>query len=229
MRALEIFGEYVGWLRQHVPLAYENLAGPAHPDELAALEAAIGMVLPDEVKAVLGVHNGQIGYEVWDYDHAVPCIPTLLFLSTSEIQRVWELWESTRDLPSTVGLQEIGNVFPSARGLIKPLYTSPGWIPLWADPTRPDYIGLDFAPGPDGTPGQIINFGRNEEYHFLCAPDFTDLLEFLLQQVISGAWPATLTTDEEDDEDYEPHPWFGDPEASFFNALHDRFEPPRPR
>ncbi|SUA81273.1 Uncharacterised protein [Nocardia otitidiscaviarum] len=60
-------------------------------------------------------------------------------------------------------------------------------------------------------------------------PDFTDLLEFLLEQVIIGAWPASVIThDDEEEDDREPTPWFGDPRESFFNALYDRFET-RPR
>ncbi|MFD7846755.1 hypothetical protein ACFV4K_27955, partial [Nocardia sp. NPDC059764] len=60
MRALEVFNEYVSWLRTNVPLAYENLADPARPMELLALERTIGRPLPDDVKAVLSVHNGQL-------------------------------------------------------------------------------------------------------------------------------------------------------------------------
>ncbi|MFD7845168.1 hypothetical protein ACFV4K_19815 [Nocardia sp. NPDC059764] len=174
------------------------------------------------MKAVLSVHNGQLVSAVGDYDHhGVPCIPTLVFMSTRQIRRTWKFWDSIKHDPDTQELQESGAVYPGAEGMIKPLWTTPGWLPLWSDPTRPDYIGLDFDPGPVGAPGQIINFGRNEEYHFLCAHSFTDLLEFLLAEVTTGAWPATTIID--DDED-EPLPWFGDPQKSFFNTLYDRFE-----
>lgn len=218
-----MFNDYVAWLRDNVPLAYENLAGPARPRQLATLEKAIGRPLPAEVAAVLSVHNGQVSFMVGDYDnHGVPCIPTLMFLSTTEIRKTWQFWDSLKDHPDTLELQSAGAVYPGAEGKIKPLYSSPGWIPLWSDPTRPDYIGLDFDPGPTGTPGQMINFGRNEEYHYLCAPNFTDLLEFLVAEVTSGAWPPTEIR--EDDEDYDPLPWFGEPRKSFFNTLYDRFE-----
>ncbi|MCP9624846.1 hypothetical protein FOH10_16130 [Nocardia otitidiscaviarum] len=229
MRALDVFAAYVDWLRNNVPLAFENLAGPVTPGELAALENTIGRELPPEVKAVLGMHNGQLVPSLGYYDHGVPCIPTLTLLSANEIEQIWRSWDDARDHPATVSLQRSGAVYPGAEGLIKPLYTSPGWIPLWADAERPDYIGLDFDPGPRGTPGQIINFGSNEEHHYLCAPDFTDLLEFLLEQVAIGAWPASVIThDDEEEDDREPTPWFGDPRESFFNALYDRFET-RPR
>ncbi|UFS97142.1 SMI1/KNR4 family protein [Nocardia huaxiensis] len=173
------------------------------------------------MKAVLSVHNGQRISTVGDDDHCVPCIPTLIFLSTRKIPRIWKFWDSIEHDRATESLQESGAVYPGAEGKIKPLWTSPGWIPLWSDPTRPDYIGLDLDPGPAGTPGQIINFGRNEEYHFLCAHSYTDLLEFLLAEVTTGAWPATTIAD---DDEEEPFPWFGDPQKSFFNTLYDRFE-----
>ncbi|MFB7718784.1 SMI1/KNR4 family protein [Nocardia sp. NPDC056100] len=228
MRVLEVFAEYVSWLRLNVPLAYENLAGPAHPSELAALEDAIGHELPAAVKAVLGMHNGQAVPSLGYYEHGVPAIPSLTFMSTTEIRTVWEFWDAISDDPSTIDLQEIGATYPAAKGLIKPLWTSPGWIPLWAHPQRSDYIGVDLDPGPAGTSGQIINFGRDEERHFRGAPNFTDLIEFLLEEVTSGHWPATVFVREGEDGEEEPTPWFGDHAKSFFNTLYDRYET-RPR
>ncbi|WP_069163035.1 SMI1/KNR4 family protein [Nocardia altamirensis] len=227
MLALEIFDDYISWLRVNVPLAYDNLAPPATASELAALEEAVGYELPSTVKAVLGVHNGQkVSLTPSGGEHGVPCIPTLNLLSTGAIQERWEIWAETRRGPDIEELQKMGGVWPGAEGLIRPLYTSPGWIPLWSDPTRHDYIGIDLDPAPGGKTGQIINFGRDEERHFLCAPDFTSLLQILLEEVRSGAWQASKLHDEEyeDDKIIEGGPWFGDPDEHFFNALYARFE-----
>ncbi|MGX1805299.1 hypothetical protein ACWIGI_06260 [Nocardia sp. NPDC055321] len=125
---------------------------------------------------------------------------------------------------------------PGAAGRVRPLYTSPGWIPLWSDPVRSDYIGLDLDPDAAGVRGQIINFGRDEERHFVCANNFTELLEILLDEVRSGRWPATtLIYDEEEGEertlvgdvaDGSGRAWFGALEDHFFNALYKRAESP---
>jgi hypothetical protein len=85
-------------------------------------------------------------------------------------------------------------------------------------PVAADYIGLDLDPGPKGTSGQIINFGRNEENHFLCADDFTGLISILHREtVVRGAWQATTITYGDGG---GTHPWFGDPEEHFFNTLY---------
>lgn len=228
MLALEIFAEYVAWLRVNLPHAYENLAPPATPAELDALERHLGRGLPAEVKAVLAVHNGQRATDISTHiAHATPCLPTLSFLSTAMIKECWDQWRPHDDDPDIAQLQAMGGVFPGAEGVIKPLYVNPGWIPLWSDPVRSDYIGLDLDPGPDGASGQIINFGRDEERHYLCADDFTDLLRFLLDQVRSGAWPATEIDTEFEDGTWRMMPWFGDPDDHFFNALYERFEAAR--
>ncbi|HZE39363.1 MAG TPA: SMI1/KNR4 family protein [Stackebrandtia sp.] len=224
MTAADIFVDYVSWLRINVPFAYENLAPPADSAELQALDAAIGYILPAEVKGVLAIRNGQKTITTGpNSGHGVPCIPTLNFLSTTEIREHHESWSEIRRGSDIEDLQQMGGVFPGAEGMIKPLYTSPGWIPLWSDPISDDYIGLDLDPGPTGTTGQIINFGRDEERHFLCAPDFTRLMSILLEEVLSGVWQASQITSSTS-EGEKTHPWFGDPEEHFFNALYARFK-----
>ncbi|WP_433603066.1 SMI1/KNR4 family protein [Nocardia sp. CA-135953] len=218
MEAVEIFGEYVGWLRVHVPLAYENLAPGANSDELDGLEAYLGHVLPAEVRAVWGIHNGQRVTDTSSHiSYAVPCIPSLSFLSTEKIAQCWDEWAELLADPDFESMQDIGSVMLGAEGRIKPQYASRGWIPLWSDTTRADYIGLDLDPDVGGTVGQIINFGRDEEQHYLCAVDFTELLRILLAEVRSGAWPAsTMTIGDRE------LPWFGDPEKHLFNSLYRR-------
>lgn len=210
MLVRELFAEYVEWLRVNVPHAHANLAPGASDADIEVLEAGIGARLPEDVRTVLGMHNGQRETMVADRaGFAVPCLPTLMFLSTDLILRAWRTCQEMGDAVP-------GEVFPSAEGVVKPLYSSPGWIPLWGDPVGADYVGLDLDPGPKGTSGQIINFGRDEECHFVCADDFAGLISILHREtVVRGAWRAATI-------DYGggSRPWFGDPEEHFFNTLH---------
>jgi cell wall assembly regulator SMI1 len=145
MLALELFDDYVSWLRVNVPLAYKNLAPPATSSELDALEEALGCELPLDVKAVLAVHNGQKSTMTASRpEHAVPCLPTLSFLSTALIRECWDEWAIVRRDPDLDSLQEIGATFPGAEGRIErcpnPLTTNghrlghtgppPGHVPL---------------------------------------------------------------------------------------------------
>ncbi len=216
MQAVDLFELYVSWLRNNAPMAYDNLSPPATATELDILEEALGQALPDDVKDVLKRHNGQLSVITPAGDHGVPCIPTLNFLSTKHIQEAWSHWSTYWDYPEDLErVNKFGGVFPGAEGIIKPLFTSPGWIPLWADPIDRQYVGLDLDPGPHGKRGQIINFGIDDEIHFICASSFTELLEILLEEVYSGIWQPSESWS---------GPWFGSPDEQFTNALFKRFQ-----
>jgi cell wall assembly regulator SMI1 len=216
-----LWTRYTLWLRHNVPAAHANLAPGASEDRIAALERLVGCRLPEAVKAVWRLNDGQrVTMLSNQVVKATPCIPTLSFLSTEMVARVWAEWDALRrDLPR----DELEDLHRGTRslvdGVVRRLYTSPRWIPLWADPTRPDYLGVDFDPGKSGCAGQIINFGRNEDEHFQAASDFDDLLACLVDEVERGSWPAS-----EMNFGTERIPWFGAPRAHFFNALHARWQ-----
>ncbi|HEY7371010.1 MAG TPA: SMI1/KNR4 family protein [Polyangia bacterium] len=228
MTATELWRRYVGWLGKNAPLAHANLAGPASGAQIAEVERVTGQALPEGVKDVWRLNNGQketmIASTVND---AIVCIPTLSLLSTELAISIWRDWDKLRR--TDVGIDELQSCGRSPEeGVVQPLYTHPGWIPLWSDPTGADFIGVDLAPGPKGQRGQIINFGRDEEEHRCYAPRFEDLLQILLEEVEGGAWPASERTGSKGDK----QPWLGDPEEHFFNALYARWKrrmPPNPR
>jgi cell wall assembly regulator SMI1 len=231
MNATELWRRYVGWLERHAPLAHANLAGAASAEQIAEVERVTGCALPEGVKDVWRLNNGQretmIASTVND---AIVCIPTLSFLSTELAISIWREWDKLRR--TDAGIDELQRCGSSPEeGVVQPLYTHPGWIPLWSDPTSADFVGVDLAPGPKGQSGQIINFGRDEEEHRRYALRFEDLLQILLEEVESGAWPAS----ERSGSRGEKRPWLGDPKEHFFNALYARWkrhmspEPPRPR
>jgi cell wall assembly regulator SMI1 len=219
---------YAGWLERHAPLAHANLAGPASAAQIAEVEGVTGQILPDGVKDVWRLNNGQkqtmIATTVND---AIVCIPTLSFLSTDLTIAIWREWDKLRRTDVKIDeLQSCGSS-PEA-GVVQPLYTHPAWIPLWSDPTSADFIGVDLAPGEKGQRGQIINFGRDEEEHRCYAPHFEGLLQILLEEVESGAWPAS----ERSGPNGTKRPWLGNPKEHLFNALFARWKkrmPPDPR
>lgn len=228
MRATELWKRYVGWLERHVPLAHANLAGPASAEKIAEVERVTGHALPEGVKEVWWLNDGQKATMIASTaNDAIVCIPTLSFLSTELAIAIWREWDKLRRTDK--GIDELQSCGRSPEeGVVQPLYTHPGWIPLWSDPTGADYIGVDLAPGPKGQSGQIINFGRDEEEHRCYAPRFEDLLQILIEEVESGAWPASERIGSKD----AKLPWFGDPKEHFFNTLYARWKqrmPPDPR
>jgi cell wall assembly regulator SMI1 len=231
MTATELWKRYVSWLEKNAPLAHANLAGPASAEQIAEVERVTGHALPEGVKEVWRLNNGQKETMIASTaNDAIVCIPTLSFLSTELAISIWREWDKLRR--TDVGIDELQTCGRSPEeGVVQPLYTHPGWIPLWSDPTSADFIGVDLAPDPKGQSGQIINFGRDEEEHRRYAPRFEDLLRILLEEVESGAWPVS----ERWGSSGEKRPWLGDPKEHFFNTLYARWkrhmppDPPEPR
>ena len=59
MSGTELWKRYLGWLERHVPLAHANLAGPASDPQIAEVERATGQALPEAVKEVWRLNDGQ--------------------------------------------------------------------------------------------------------------------------------------------------------------------------
>jgi cell wall assembly regulator SMI1 len=226
MLAADLWNRYVAWLAAHVPAAHANLAPGASDERIGALEQALQASLPEPVKVVWRINDGQRATMLTNHIvKATPCVPTLSFLSTEMVGRVWSEWEALRrDVPPDQLAELHSGTRSVVKGVVKPLYTSASWIPLWADPARADYVGLDLDPDTGGAMGQIINFGRNEDDHHQFATDFEDLLVFLVDEVEAGGWQAS-----EMGYGDETIPWFGQPKQHFFNSLHERWQERNPR
>ncbi|MEO5975559.1 MAG: SMI1/KNR4 family protein [Chryseolinea sp.] len=67
-------------------------------------------------------------------------------------------------------------------GAIKKKYFNPNWVPIIFD-NLGNYIGIDLDPDENGTVGQIIVFGRDEEDMFVIADSFHRFLDFNLELI----------------------------------------------
>jgi cell wall assembly regulator SMI1 len=57
-----------------------------------------------------------------------------------------------------------------------------GWIPL-ADDDGGNHFGIDLFPGDAGTPGQIVNFGRDEHMKFVMARSLGRFLQWMADEL----------------------------------------------
>lgn len=127
-------------LKSKHPERYEALGTGATDPELGKLERTLGVVLPEDFKASLRLHNGS-GNDLlrgWE------------LLSTARIAEEWKVWKDLYD----EGDFEDAESDPD-KGVHKHWW-HPLWIPVTSNWSG-DHQCLDLDPAPGGKRGQVIN------------------------------------------------------------------------
>ncbi|KAI1853714.1 hypothetical protein JX265_003953 [Neoarthrinium moseri] len=73
------------------------------------------------------------------------------------------------------------------QGAIQRVYAHPGWIPLVRD-WGGNNLAVDLAPGPAGTWGQIILFGRDYDTKYVVAKSWAHFIALVADDLNSGRW-----------------------------------------
>ncbi|CQR56554.1 SMI1/KNR4 family protein [Paenibacillus riograndensis] len=166
----------------------EFLNEPATEEELLEAEQQLGFPLPEEVEELYRIHNGQ--------NHMYGIVFGLDFLSLTELCRKWNDWKELIDSEGPEGLEELGGLCTSAPpGAIQTVYANLRWIPLFYDGSG-NAVGVDLDPGEQGSMGQIINFGRDEDNKLVLAPNLAAFIPRYLT-----AFAGEVEIEAEDDED----------------------------
>ncbi|MCL1124304.1 SMI1/KNR4 family protein [Shewanella surugensis] len=74
-------------------------------------------------------------------------------------------------------------------GKVKLLLANAKWVPLLTDGCD-NFIGLDFDPDSQGTFGQVINFGPDEEEKFVFADSLEEFFELLFHCLEHAVWDS---------------------------------------
>ncbi|MBV9928154.1 MAG: SMI1/KNR4 family protein [Acidobacteria bacterium] len=163
------------WLRAHAPHLLPCLQEGVTDQELDDFEWDIGVTLPRDFRAFYKVHNGEPEL----------CGGGLIFglqlLPLAEIREQQAAWADLVDMN-----EEMADSMESEpEGAIQLLYANPLWLPFTHDQGG-NHLGLDFDPGPKGTPGQVIVFGRDEDRKKLVAPSFAAFLDGVIRELEGG-------------------------------------------
>lgn len=157
------------------PHLLEYLQRGVTDQELDDFERDIGVTLPEDFRAFYKVHNGQPALS----EHGL--LYGLHLLPLDEIRYQQAAWAEVEDMN-----EEMAHLMESEpEGAIRPLYTNPLWVPF-THYQDGNHLGLDFDPGPTGTPGQVIVFGRDEDRKKLVAPSFAAFLEGVIRELEGG-------------------------------------------
>lgn len=185
-----------GWLKGHSKQTLSHLNDPASENEIAKVEAEIGLSLPDTFKEFLRAHNGEDG-ETWlallgDGNQLLSChalveqykldqqIGAALYDPEMHTEAFWK------------DRAESHVIF--IKGSVRPLMLHPKWIPITCM-NGDVFRYIDFDPAPGGTPGQIIEVDPEGCSYQVLASSFGELLELHLSRLLGGEY-------EVDDEGY---------------------------
>lgn len=164
------------YLTEHGPSLADDLAPGASGADLDALAERTGLALPDAFRAVYRHHDGQRS-------------PTpglffgLHFLPAHEVGEEWGRWaELLRDDPA---LADDIDVSSHPDGAVRPTYFSTAWLPFASDGAG-NHLAVDLDPGPQGTTGQVISFGADEDTRYVLAPSAAHFLGWCAQTCETG-------------------------------------------
>jgi cell wall assembly regulator SMI1 len=177
------------WLGNNLPEVLSDLNPGVTEDELRAFAAAINAPLPAEYVALYRWHNGQ-KMEI----HTGPWYG-LIFIPLTRVLSEWQSWVDVlrQSKPETLASLNSGNSSVPPR-FVRCLYASDRWIPFaydWAG----NYLGIDLDPDEDGTIGQVINFGRDEERKIAIAPNIEEFVAWMVSELKSGNFNIKTESD----------------------------------
>ena len=149
-----------------------NFPPPATETELQALETHVGRHLPDQLKAMWKVCNGG---PFIARDRISECLfYSYMFMSVSQ---VLEHFESMREILRPPNMPELQEPIPSfPEGAVQGELYSASWL-AFAHDFAGGHLAVDFAPGPSGVVGQVVNYGRDDLAHFQLGSSVDAFLE----------------------------------------------------
>jgi len=157
------------WYSENVPAIQATLRPGTSDAELDALEGATGLILPPAFRTLYRWHDGGDG------------IFGLEFQPLNCVQSDWQNW---KDLEPDFG-SETEDHISHPPGAITERYINTGWLGFLTDGSG-NSVGLDLNPGPAGTLGQVITFGRDEENKYVLADSLGAFLREYLARLETG-------------------------------------------
>lgn len=152
------FDERIDTIERNASAAGITLPPGASEEAIAAAEAALGVVLPPEVRAFYLRHDGG-GEDAFHLD------ADRELLSLEGIVGQWRIWKNLLD----------EDAFDDERARpgsgVQARWFTEKWIPLTFDAAGSHHM-LDLDPAPGGTHGQVLSFWHDSPERTCEGPDF---------------------------------------------------------
>ncbi|WP_293913376.1 SMI1/KNR4 family protein [Deinococcus sp.] len=169
----DVLAQIDAWYLVNVPAIHATLRPGVTDAELDALEQKTKLKLPEAFRTLYKWHDGD-GGGIASFG--------LGLVRLAHVQFAWNTWQDVAaDWPEELDLD--AGSFPA--GAIQQRYSTPGWLGFLED-WGGNYVGVDFNPGPAGTVGQVITFGRDEEKKYVLANSLEDFLREYERRLSTG-------------------------------------------
>lgn len=175
-----IINEYNKLLRRHfiIKKYNRNLNKGATDEQIKMAEQIIGVTFPSELAELFKCNNGNATN--FKENVYLGAILGLQFIPLDVLIRTWSEWCEFTD---EKGLDTYCTSI--VKGQIKCLYANKRWIPFASDGWG-NHIGIDLDPDLNGTVGQVINFGRDENNKLVFAKNLNGFLELMINIIKSN-------------------------------------------
>lgn len=170
----EIWARIEMWLGANAHKVLVSLRPGASEDTIAETEKALGVILPEDVKASYRIHDGQAS-------ELSIMMPKGEFLSLGRIMIDWSILKDVYDR----GIFNKSRSKPAAG--VKNDWWNPAWIPFTYDGSG-NHNCIDLDPDKEGTIGQVIQMWHDDSERPLVASSFTAWLEQLADELEAGEY-----------------------------------------
>jgi cell wall assembly regulator SMI1 len=175
------FARILTWADANAPAIRESLRAGASDDQLQRFEALIGQALPEDVRDLYRLTDGQTPYQ-----SGGPYYPGLFlgmpFNPSEVVAREWQSHERTLRRNDSNTDEFINSYPPDA---VKAVYFNNGWISL-SDDAAGNYMAVDLDPGPAGNVGQWIIFGADQFERTRVASSLASFLYWVAVEMENG-------------------------------------------